>query len=388
MRSLPRPDPDVPPGEDRKPNSGPPTARHGAPGPRGRSLVRLGLGALGVVFGDIGTSPLYALKECFDGPHGVAPSATNVYGVLSLVFWAITFVVTIKYLLFVMRADNHGEGGILALLALVSQRQTERRDHHLLILLGLFGAALLYGDGVITPAISVLSAVEGVAVAEPTLHPLVVPLTVAILVVLFLFQKRGTATVGAVFGPIMLLWFACIGAVGLWRLSHDPRILGAISPHHAVIFFRHNRLHGFLVLGAVVLAITGGEALYADMGYFGKKPIRAAWFAVALPALVLNYFGQGAVLLHAPQAARNPFFLVVPGWGLYPMIALATVATVIASQALISGASSLTSQAVQLGYSPLFTIRHTSSTEYGRDLRTGGELGLGGRLRRGRTRLS
>jgi KUP system potassium uptake protein len=328
-------------------------------------LLTLALGALGVVYGDIGTSPLYALKECFNGPHGVAPTPGNVMGILSLVFWAMTFVVTFKYLTFVMRADNRGEGGILALMALVGRREGSMRARHALLILGLFGAALLYGDGVITPAISVLGAVEGVAVAAPTLEHVVVPATVVILIALFLFQKRGTATVGAVFGPIMLVWFACIGAVGIHGLARDPSILAAISPLHALRFFAEHGVHGFLVLGAVVLVITGGEALYADMGHFGRRPIRVAWLAVAMPALVLNYFGQGAVLLHQPDAARNPFYLVVPEWGLYPMIAIATLAAIVASQALISGAFSLTRQAVQLGYCPRVTIRHTSTTEIG-----------------------
>ncbi|HEX8910438.1 MAG TPA: potassium transporter Kup [Anaeromyxobacteraceae bacterium] len=333
--------------------------------PQGRALALLSLTALGVVFGDIGTSPLYALKECFTGPHGVPPTPDNVMGVLSLVFWAMTFVVTFKYLTFVMRADNRGEGGILALMALVSQRETTRRGRQLLLVLGLFGAALLYGDGVITPAISVLSAVEGLAVAAPSLEHLVVPLTVGILVALFLFQRRGTATVGMVFGPIMLLWLVAIALVGAHALLRDPGVLTAVSPHHALRFLFAHRAHGFLVLGGVVLVITGAEALYADMGHFGAKPIRLAWLSVAMPALLLNYFGQGAALLHDASAARNPFYLVVPAWALYPMIAIATAAAIVASQALISGAFSLTNQAVQLGYSPRVTIRHTSSTEAG-----------------------
>jgi KUP system potassium uptake protein len=331
----------------------------------GGSLLPLALGALGVVYGDIGTSPLYALKECFNGPHGVPATPQNVFGILSLVFWAMTFVVTFKYLTFVMRADNRGEGGILALMALVGAKSSTRRARRLLLILGLFGAALLYGDGVITPAISVLGAVEGVAVAAPSLEHVVVPITVVILIGLFLFQKRGTASVGAVFGPIMLVWFACIAVVGARALLRDPSILGAVSPLHAVRFFGQNHVHGFLVLGAVVLVITGAEALYADMGHFGRRPIRAAWLFVAMPALLLNYFGQGALLLHEPEAARNPFYLLVPDWGLYPMIAIATLAAIVASQALISGAFSLTRQAVQLGYCPRVTIRHTSSTEIG-----------------------
>jgi KUP system potassium uptake protein len=318
-----------------------------------------------VVYGDIGTSPLYALKECFNGPHGVPATPENVLGILSLVFWARAFVVTVKYLGFVMAADNRGEGGILALLALVGRRKASRPGRRLLLGLGLFGAALLYGDGVITPAISVLGAVEGLRVAAPALGHLVVPITVGILVLLFLFQKQGTARVGAVFGPIMLLWFACIALLGLRGLALDPRVLWAVSPAHALAFVARHRVHGFLVLGAVVLVITGAEALYADMGHFGRRPIRAAWLGVAMPALLLNYFGQGAALLHDPGAARNPFYLLAPDWALYPMIGIATVAAIVASQALISGAFSLTNQAVQLGYSPRVTIRHTSRTEFG-----------------------
>jgi KUP system potassium uptake protein len=329
------------------------------------ALAKLALGALGVVYGDIGTSPLYALKECFGGPHGIAPAPEDVIGVVSLVFWAMTFVVTFKYLSFVMRADNRGEGGILALMALVGKTETTRLGRRALLVLGLFGAALLYGDGVITPAISVLGAVEGVAVAAPALSHLIVPITLVILALLFLFQKRGTAAVGAVFGPIMIVWFAAIALLGLRGLVLDPGILRAMSPLHGAAFFARHGRHGFLVLGAVVLVITGGEALYADMGHFGKRPIRLAWFAVAMPALLLNYLGQGALLLHDPEAVRNPFYLLAPAWALYPMIAVATAAAVVASQALISGAFSLTRQAVQLGYSPRVTIRHTSPSEIG-----------------------
>ncbi len=347
------------------PAAEPPRHRHAPVAPTGRALLALSLGALGVVYGDIGTSPLYALKECFNGPHGVAPSPANVLGILSLVFWSMTFVVTGKYLSFVMQADNRGEGGILALLALVGRRKLSRRGRRFLLLLGIFGAALLYGDGVITPAISVLSAVEGLQVAAPGLHHLVVPITVVILFLLFLIQKRGTATVGAVFGPVMLLWFAAIAAAGLHGIVRDPGVFRALSPFPALEFFARHRGHGYLVLGAVVLVLTGGEALYADMGHFGRRPIRFAWFGVAMPALLLNYFGQGAVLLRDPSVAANPFYMLVPGWALYPMIGVATAATIVASQALISGAFSLTNQAVQLGYSPRVTIRHTSRTEYG-----------------------
>jgi KUP system potassium uptake protein len=264
-----------------------------------------------------------------------------------------------------MRADNRGEGGILALMALVGKYDTTRRGRRALLLMGLFGAALLYGDGVITPAISVLSAVEGVVVAAPALERFVVPTTVLILVGLFAIQKRGTAIVGAVFGPVMLLWFATIGLLGVRGILHDPSVLRAVSPIYAVRFFAEHRLHGFLVLGAVVLCITGGEALYADMGHFGRRPIRLAWLGIAMPALLLNYFGQGAILLHDPTAAHNPFFMLAPAWFIYPLVALATAATIVASQALISGAFSLTRQAVQLGYCPRVTIRHTSTTEIG-----------------------
>ncbi len=333
--------------------------------PRGAALAKLALGALGVVYGDIGTSPLYALKECFAGPHSVAPEAQNVIGVVSLVFWAMTFVVTFKYLSFVMRADNRGEGGILALLALVGQTETTKAGRRTLLIMGLFGAALLYGDGVITPAISVLGAVEGVAVAAAPLAHLVVPLSVAILVLLFVFQKRGTATVGAVFGPIMVVWFVTIALLGIRGVALDPSILRSVNPAHGVRFFAAHGWHGFLVLGAVVLVITGGEALYADMGHFGKRPIRIAWLGFAMPALLLNYMGQGAMLLHDPAAAVNPFYMLAPSWALYPTIAIATLAAIVASQALISGAFSLTRQAVQLGYSPRVTIRHTSQTEIG-----------------------
>lgn len=335
------------------------------PPPTGKALAALAVGALGVVYGDIGTSPLYSLKECFGGPHGVHPTDANVLGVLSLVFWAMTFVVTFKYMSFVMRADNRGEGGILALMALVGKTETTRMGRRVLLMLGLFGAALLYGDGIITPAISVLGAVEGVAVAAPAMERVVVPATVVILVLLFLFQKQGTAKVGAVFGPVMLVWFATIAVLGVRGILHDLSILRALLPTHALAFFARNGWHGFLVLGGVVLVITGGEALYADMGHFGKRPIRVAWLGLAMPALLLNYLGQGALLLHDPGAARNPFYLLAPEWALYPTIAIATAAAIVASQALISGAYSLTQQAIQLGYSPRVTIRHTSQREIG-----------------------
>jgi KUP system potassium uptake protein len=362
MTEAPSPDLSAPP--PAPPRDASVTGVHRRPA-TGKALFGLALGALGVVYGDIGTSPLYAMKECFDGPHGVAVSQDNVLGVLSLVIWAITFVVTFKYLAFVMRADNRGEGGILALMALVGRKDSGKIWRKILLGLGLFGAALLYGDGVITPAISVLGAVEGVAVAAPALQHLIVPATVVILLGLFFFQKHGTHTVGAVFGPVMLVWFASIAVLGLHGITKDFSVLRAVLPTYGISFFVHNGGHGFLVLCGVVLVITGGEALYADMGHFGRRPIRLAWLSVAMPALLLNYLGQGALLLHDPTAARNPFYLLAPSWALYPLIAVATAAAIVASQALISGAFSLTQQAVQLGYSPRVTIRHTSHTEIG-----------------------
>jgi KUP system potassium uptake protein len=335
--------------------------------PHGADLTKLALGALGVVYGDIGTSPLYAVKECVTMPHGVVPGHENILGVLSLVFWAITLVVSVKYLLFVMRADNEGEGGVLALLALALGPRSgpPHSRARVLIILGLFGAALLYGDGVITPAISVLSAIEGLTVATHTFEPIVVPLTCAILVTLFLVQRRGTGGIGYVFGPITLVWFIAIGAMGVPWIARHPEILGAVNPIHGVRFFLSHGVHGFLVLGSVVLCITGGEALYADMGHFGTRAIRLAWYSCVFPALLLNYFGQGALLLERPEAASNPFYAMVPTGWLYPMVVLATLATVVASQALISGAFSLTRQAVQLGYLPRVTIVHTSGKTEG-----------------------
>jgi KUP system potassium uptake protein len=345
-------------------------ASHAAPRiTSSRDLAKVSLGALGVVYGDIGTSPLYALKECFNGEHGVPPTTANVMGLLSLVFWSLTLVIVLKYLSFIMRADNHGEGGILALLALLRGKGAEtRKSATVLIMMGLFGAALLYGDGMITPAISVLSAVEGLEVATTAFQPVIIPLTVAILVGLFLAQKRGTAGIGAVFGPAMLVWFVAIAASGVVWIAKAPGVLAAVNPTHAVRFFAEHKGHGFLVLAAVVLCITGGEALYADMGHFGPRPIRIAWYAVVFPALLLNYFGQGALVMIDPQAAANPFFAMVGGAGglaLYPLVVIATVATVIASQALISGAFSLTQQAVQLGYWPRVSIVHTSGDAEG-----------------------
>jgi KUP system potassium uptake protein len=338
----------------------------GTPAPRGRQLGVLTLGALGIVYGDIGTSPLYALRECFHGPHGIAPTPDNVLGVLSLIFWSLTLIVSIKYLIFVMRADNDGEGGILALMALVSrQADASRRSRAALISLGLFGAALLYGDGMITPAISVLGAVEGLAIATHVFEPYVVLITVTILIGLFLIQSRGTAKVGAMFGPVMVVWFVTLAVMGVSWIQVNPSVMVAFNPAHAVGFFIRNGSHGFIVLGSVFLVVTGGEALYADMGHFGRKPIRLAWFALAFPALVLNYLGQGAMLLQTPAAASSPFYLMAPAWALYPLVILATMAAVIASQALISGVFSMTHQAIQLGYCPRMGIEHTSASHKG-----------------------
>jgi KUP system potassium uptake protein len=325
----------------------------------------MALGALGVVYGDIGTSPLYSIRECFSGSHALTPDAPNVLGVLCLVFWALILVVVVKYLVTVMRADNRGEGGIMALLALVS---SSKRNGALTVpvLLGLVGTSLLFAEGMITPGISVLSAVEGLEVAAPALKQAVVPLTLIILVVLFLIQKRGTAAVGAVFGPAMAVWFLTIGALGLIWIVREPAVLAAVNPIHGLRFFLAHGTHGFLVLGAVVLVLTGAEALYADMGHFGAGPIRLAWFTMVLPSLMLNYFGQGAaLLLRGSEAAVHPFYALAPSGLLYPLTAIATVATVIASQALISGGFSLGQQAVQLGFSPRLAIIHTSHHKRG-----------------------
>jgi len=329
-------------------------------------LALLTITALGVVYGDIGTSPIYALNLCFRGAARVTPSEPAVLGVLSLIFWSLAIVISGKYLIFVMRADNRGEGGILALLALIDPWGARRgTTKSRLMLLGVVGAALLYGDGTITPAISVLSAVEGLGVAAPVFEPFVVPITVSILVGLFLFQRRGTAGVGAVFGPVMLVWFFCLAALGISGIWHAPQVLWAIDPRHAVGFLLSHGFTGLTVLGFVFLAVTGGEALYADMGHFGRNPIRLAWFALVLPSLVINYFGQGAYLLTAPTGTHNPFFQLAPGWALYPLVGMATVATVIASQAVITGAFSLSRQAVQLGLLPRLEILQTSHTEIG-----------------------
>ncbi|HHQ47339.1 MAG TPA: potassium transporter Kup [Acidobacteria bacterium] len=330
-------------------------------------LAVLVLGALGVVFGDIGTSPLYAFRVCFSGEQGLPVTPANVLGILSLIFWSLVLVITIKYMLFVMRADNGGEGGILALTALLIPGRKERLSGSMwtLIGLGVFGAALLFGDGMITPAISVLSAVEGLAVAAPGLSRAIQPLAIAILIALFVLQRRGTESIGRLFGPVMLLWFSVLAGLGVAQIARTPAVLAGISPVHAIRFFAANSVRGFLTLGAVFLVVTGGEALYADMGHFGKRPIQIAWLALVFPALLINYFGQGALLIRSPQAIRNPFFLLAPSWTVIPMVILSTAATVIASQAVISGAFSLSRQAVQLGYSPRLVIRHTSPRQIG-----------------------
>jgi KUP system potassium uptake protein len=329
------------------------------------SLATLTLGAIGVVYGDIGTSVLYAIKEIFGSGH-VPFTPDNVYGVLSIVFWTLTIIVSLKYVVLVLRADNHGEGGLVAMLALASQSVKDKpRLRRWLLLVGVFGTCLFYGDGVITPAISVLSAVEGLEVFSPTFKKSVIPMTLVILFLLFAVQKRGTSGIGQFFGPITVVWFVVIAALGVWHISSHPEILWAISPHYALMFMWTQPGTTFIILGAVVLCVTGGEALYADMGHFGKKPIRLAWFSIVMPALVLNYFGQGALLLENPEAVRNPFFMMAPSWLLLPLVGLATMATVIASQALISGAFSVTKQVVQLGYLPRLQLEHTSVKDTG-----------------------
>jgi KUP system potassium uptake protein len=323
----------------------------------------LAIGALGVVYGDIGTSPLYAVRECFNGLHAVELNDINLFGVASLIFWSLTVVVSIKYVGFILKADNRGEGGIFALLGLIlgSQSPLKPRLRSAIIVGGIFGAALLYGDGIITPAISVLSAIEGLEVATKAAKPFVVPLACIVLAALFVLQKRGTSGIGRVFGPVMVLWFLTIAGLGSWEILQSPRILRALNPWYAWEFFSANHLHGFVVLGSVVLCITGGEALYADLGHFGRRAIRITWMGLACPALLLNYFGQCALLLDHPDAGFHPFYGLVPAPALYPMVALSTIATVIASQALISGAFSLTQQAIHLGLSPRVHIIHTSA---------------------------
>ncbi len=329
------------------------------------SLAALTLGAIGVVYGDIGTSVLYAVKEVFGSGH-VPFTPENVYGILSIFFWTLTVIVSVKYVVLVLRADNNGEGGLVAMLALASQAVKHKPElRRILLIVGIFGTSLFYGDGVITPAISVLSAVEGLEVVSPAFGKAVVPMTLVILFGLFAVQKHGTAGIGKFFGPITLLWFVVIAVLGLSHIVTNPAILWAISPHYALGFMIHNPGITFIILGAVVLCVTGAEALYADLGHFGKKPIRLAWFAVVMPSLTLNYFGQGALLLKNPEAVKNPFYLMAPDWALIPLVLLATMATVIASQALISGAFSVTKQVIQLGYLPRLNIQHTSVRDTG-----------------------
>ena len=329
------------------------------------ALAALTLGALGVVYGDIGTSPLYALKEVFHGGH-VAATSANILGVLSLIFWTMTIIVSVKYVLLILRADNNGEGGLIAMLALATTAVKDKPAlRNLLMTVGLFGTAIFYGDAVITPAISVLSAVEGLGVAAPQLHGVVIPITLVVLAGLFAVQRFGTGGIGKFFGPIMMVWFLVLVALGLPHIVANPAVLVAMNPAYAVAFFVHNPLVAFIGLGAVVLCVTGGEALYADMGHFGKKPIRIAWFGFVMPALVVNYFGQGAMLLGKPEAIDNPFFKMAPGWAQLPLVILATAATVVASQALITAAFSVTKQAIQLGILPRMVVRHTSIRETG-----------------------
>lgn len=329
------------------------------------SLAALTLGAIGVVYGDIGTSVLYAVKEVFGSGH-VPFTTDNVYGILSIFFWTLTVIVSIKYVVLVLRADNNGEGGLVAMLALASQAVKDKpKLRNWLLVVGIFGTSLFYGDGVITPAITVLSAVEGLEVVSPAFKDWVIPLTLVILLALFAVQKRGTSGIGRFFGPITLVWFAVLAVLGVSQIVRHPEILGAVSPHYALLFMWHNPVTTFVILGAVVLCVTGAEALYADLGHFGKKPIRLAWFAVVMPALTLNYFGQGALLLERPEAVKNPFFLMAPDWAQLPLVVLATAAGVIASQALITGAFSVTKQVIQLGYLPRLNIQHTSVRDTG-----------------------
>jgi KUP system potassium uptake protein len=326
----------------------------------------LTIAALGVVYGDIGTSPLYAVKETFAPGHGIPLNVDNVLGGLSAIFWVLIIVVSLKYVVLVMRADNRGEGGTMALIALASAAVRKRPQWRFFILsVGLFGASLFFGEAVLTPAISVVSAVEGLEVGTSAFKPWVLPIAAVVLIALFMFQRQGTAVVGASFGPVCLLWFIALGAVGIWQIAQHPIVLEAIDPRHAFRFLTSHGFASFVVMGAVLLAFTGAEALYADMGHFGKWPIRAAWFALVLPALVLNYFGQGALLIANPKALENPFYLAFPGWALYPMVGLATAATIIASQATITGAYSLTRQAIQLGFLPRMNIIQTSARQYG-----------------------
>ena len=331
-----------------------------------QALAGIALAALGVVYGDIGTSPLYAMKEVFAGNHPIPLNETNVLGSLSLFFWALVIVVSLKYVSIIMRADNRGEGGIMALIALaLHDAQDNPRRLKIITIIGVLGAAMFYGDGMVTPAISVLSAVEGLEIVAPQLHSYVIPVTLLVLFFLFFVQKRGTATVGAFFGPVMLLWFGTLAALGIYNLVANPHVLLALNPMYGLAFLEANKAMSLVAMGNVVLAVTGAEALYADMGHFGRKPITLAWYGFVLPSLVLNYFGQGALILAEPAAAENPFFLSAPDWALIPLVALATVATVIASQAVISGAFSISRQAMQLGFMPRMEVQHTSEKEQG-----------------------
>ncbi len=328
------------------------------------NLFKVTIAALGIVFGDIGTSPLYALRVCFGGVHGIAPTEENIFGVLSLIFWSLILVISIKYLIIILSADNDGEGGILALMALVLPRK-KRGKYILILTMGLFGAALLYGDGMITPAISVLSAVEGLKIATPFFEPYILPITIIILFILFFFQSKGTGKVGRIFGPVILCWFLTLAILGINQIIKYPVILSALNPYYAFHFFQLNGLGSIAILGAVFLVVTGGEALYADLGHFGKKPIRKGWFYIVLPCLVLNYFGQGVLILGNHNFIINPFYYLAPHWALYPLVILAAFATVIASQAVISGAFSLSYQAIQLGFMARFKVIHTSLHERG-----------------------
>jgi KUP system potassium uptake protein len=331
-------------------------------------LIKMSLAALGIVFGDISTSPIYAIRECFHGEYGIVPTHGNITGVLSLMFWTLVMIVGMKYLIFVFRADNKGEGGVIALTALIRgelSRPSKGRSSLGIVTLGLFAACLLYGDGMITPAISVMSAVEGIGIVTPMFESYVIPLTIVILCGLFLIQRHGTTKVGGLFGPVILVWLSFLGITGGVKILQAPQILAAVFPWYAIRFLFLNKIHGFMVLGAVFLVVTGTEALYADMGHFGKRPIRLTWFMAVFPALILNYFGQGALLLGNPEAARYPFYAMVPSWAMWPTVLLATLATIIASQAVISGAFSLTRQAIQLGYLPRLKIQHTSAVQIG-----------------------
>ena len=335
-------------------------------GTQKQSIAALTIAAIGVVFGDIGTSPIYTVREVFSPRYGIEPSTDNILGCLSLIFWALALIVAAKYVFFMLKADNRGEGGMMALLALVLKATEKKpRKRFLLITLGLFGAALFYGDGIITPAISVLSAVEGLGVATPALEPYVIPITIVIVILLFMLQQKGTGGVGALFGPVTVIWFGVLGALGITNLILDPTVLQAINPAYAVGFFVENKIFGFLAIGAIALAVTGTEGIYTDMGHFGRKPIRFAWSLWVWPNLLLNYFGQGALIISSPEAISHPFFNMVPSWGLYPLICMTTVATVVASQAVISGTYSLTRQAIQLGYCPRLDVFHTSESEIG-----------------------